>query len=64
MSVKILHQVQQEGLDVLVEKLGPDDASGSFISMNREAMTGRKTGKNMSRLINSEPIRTRKKNMK
>ena len=26
MSAKILHQVQQEGLDVLVEKLGPDDA--------------------------------------
>jgi hypothetical protein len=26
MSVKTLHQVQQEGLDVLVEKLGPDDA--------------------------------------
>ncbi len=25
MSVKTLHQVQQEGLDVLVEKLGPDD---------------------------------------
>jgi hypothetical protein len=26
MSAKTLHQVQQEGLDVLVEKLGPDDA--------------------------------------
>lgn len=26
MSAKPLHQVQQEGLDVLVEKLGPDDA--------------------------------------
>jgi hypothetical protein len=26
MSTKTLHQVQQEGLDVLVEKLGPDDA--------------------------------------
>ena len=26
MSTKPLHQVQQEGLDVLVEKLGPDDA--------------------------------------
>ncbi|MCJ7469439.1 hypothetical protein MUO74_02935 [Candidatus Bathyarchaeota archaeon] len=26
MSVKTLHQIQQEGLDVLVEKLGPDDA--------------------------------------
>jgi len=26
MSVKTLHQIQQEGLDVLVEKPGPDDA--------------------------------------
>lgn len=26
MSSKPLHQIQQEGLDVLVEKLGPDDA--------------------------------------
>jgi hypothetical protein len=26
MSVKTLHQIQQEGLDILVEKLGPDDA--------------------------------------
>nr|WP_319375525.1 hypothetical protein [uncultured Methanoregula sp.] len=26
MSAKPLHQVQQEGLEVLVEKLGPDDA--------------------------------------
>jgi hypothetical protein len=26
MSIKTLHQVQQEGLDILVEKLGPDDA--------------------------------------
>jgi len=26
MSVKTLHQIQQEGLDLLVEKLGPDDA--------------------------------------
>ena len=26
MSGKPLHQIQQEGLDVLVEKLGPDDA--------------------------------------
>jgi len=26
MSVKTLHKIQQEGLDVLVEKLGPDDA--------------------------------------
>lgn len=26
MSAKTLRQVQQEGLDVLVEKLGPDDA--------------------------------------
>jgi len=26
MSAKTLHQVLQEGLDVLVEKLGPDDA--------------------------------------
>ena len=26
MSAKTLHQVQQEGLDVLVEKFGPDDA--------------------------------------
>ena len=26
MSVKTLHQIQQEGLDVLVEKLGPYDA--------------------------------------
>jgi len=26
MSAKTLYQVQQEGLDVLVEKLGPDDA--------------------------------------
>jgi hypothetical protein len=26
MSVKTLHQIQQEGLDVLVEKLGADDA--------------------------------------
>lgn len=26
MSVKTLHQIQQEGLDVLVDKLGPDDA--------------------------------------
>ena len=26
MSAKTLHQVWQEGLDVLVEKLGPDDA--------------------------------------
>jgi len=26
MSTKTLHQIQQEGLDVLVEKLGPDDA--------------------------------------
>jgi hypothetical protein len=26
MSAKTLHQVQEEGLDVLVEKLGPDDA--------------------------------------
>jgi hypothetical protein len=25
MSAKTLHQIQQEGLDVLVEKLGPDD---------------------------------------
>jgi len=25
MSVKTLHQIQQEGLDILVEKLGPDD---------------------------------------
>jgi hypothetical protein len=25
MSVKTLHQIQQEGLDVLVEKLGADD---------------------------------------
>ena len=25
MSTKTLHQIQQEGLDVLVEKLGPDD---------------------------------------
>lgn len=25
MSVKTLHQIQQEGLEVLVEKLGPDD---------------------------------------
>jgi hypothetical protein len=25
-SAKTLHQVQEEGLDVLVEKLGPDDA--------------------------------------
>lgn len=26
MSAKTLHQIQQEGLEVLVEKLGPDDA--------------------------------------
>lgn len=26
MSAKTLHQIQQEGLDVLVEKLGSDDA--------------------------------------
>jgi hypothetical protein len=26
MTVKTLHQIQQEGLDVLVEKLGTDDA--------------------------------------
>jgi hypothetical protein len=26
MSARTLHQIQQEGLDVLVEKLGPDDA--------------------------------------
>jgi len=26
MSVKTLHQIQQEGLDVLVDKLGPVDA--------------------------------------
>jgi len=26
MSTKTLHQIQQEGLSVLVEKLGPDDA--------------------------------------
>lgn len=26
MSTKTIHQIQQEGLDVLVEKLGPDDA--------------------------------------
>ena len=26
MSVKTLHQIQQEGLDLLVDKLGPDDA--------------------------------------
>ena len=26
MKFKTLHQIQQEGLDVLVEKLGPDDA--------------------------------------
>ena len=26
MSAKTLHQDRQEGLDVLVEKLGPDDA--------------------------------------
>ena len=26
MSVKTLYQIQQEGLDLLVEKLGPDDA--------------------------------------
>ncbi len=26
MCIKTLHQIQQEGLDVLVEKLGPDDA--------------------------------------
>lgn len=26
MSTKTLHQIQQEGLNVLVEKLGPDDA--------------------------------------
>jgi hypothetical protein len=26
MRVKTLHQIQQEGLDVLVEKLGPVDA--------------------------------------
>jgi len=26
LSAKTLHQVQQEGIDVLVEKLGPDDA--------------------------------------
>jgi len=26
MSVKTLHQIQQEELDVLVEKRGPDDA--------------------------------------
>ncbi|MCX6696068.1 MAG: hypothetical protein NTV84_00600 [Methanoregula sp.] len=57
MSVKTLHQIQQEGLDVLVEKLGPDDAIrflqiyGSFISMNREAVIGRKTGKNTWRTI-------------
>ena len=25
MRVKTLHQIQQEGLDILVEKLGPDD---------------------------------------
>ncbi|MEN6610573.1 MAG: hypothetical protein ABFC24_07015 [Methanoregulaceae archaeon] len=26
MSARTLHQIQQEGLDVLVEKPGPDDA--------------------------------------
>jgi len=26
MSTRTLHQIQQEGLDVLFEKLGPDDA--------------------------------------
>ena len=26
MSSKTLHKIQQEGLEVLVEKLGPDDA--------------------------------------
>lgn len=26
MSTKTIHQIQQEGLDILVEKLGPDDA--------------------------------------
>jgi len=26
MSEKTLHQIKQDGLDVLVEKLGPDDA--------------------------------------
>lgn len=26
MSTRTLHQIQQEGLEVLVEKLGPDDA--------------------------------------
>jgi hypothetical protein len=25
MSIKTLHQIQQEGLDILVEKIGPDD---------------------------------------
>jgi hypothetical protein len=30
MSAKTLHLVQQEGLDVLVEKLGPDDAIRFF----------------------------------
>jgi len=30
MSAKTLHQIQQEGLDVLVEKLGPDDAIRFF----------------------------------
>ncbi|MGD0081215.1 MAG: hypothetical protein ABSB80_11295 [Methanoregula sp.] len=26
MSARTLHQIQQEGLEVLVDKLGPDDA--------------------------------------
>lgn len=26
MSTRTLHQIQQEGLELLVEKLGPDDA--------------------------------------
>ena len=26
MSTRTLHQIQQEGLEILVEKLGPDDA--------------------------------------
>ena len=45
MSAKTLHQVQQEGLDVLVEKLGRTMQSGSSRSTRPGVVTGQRTGK-------------------
>jgi len=65
MSARTLHQIQQEGLEVLVEKLGPDDAirflhiyepgSGDWIKDRKKYLE-----KNLDKIIKSIMERRKK----